>query len=288
MLDQRLAEAMQRVLSKEDDRFTLTATLLRLVDDGIGTKRGKSVYFSQKDRDEMRKWLEAKGFSTERVDLAGLNRGDRLAVTPNEKAGNETVKLHRISIKTLVGHALILDRKPLTLPEKSHLDVDWRRIVNQLGHSCVMVVENYESFNRIHESSFRLPAEYQSPLVIYRGDPYESRVNNVLEFLAELKLPVLAFVDADPSGIMIAANLPGIIGLVTPDLVTLEEQLASPRTGRRDLFRDQYPRVQNTLDGIDLDSPCRRVLDLILKHRSGVVQERWIGRNTCTLATASG
>lgn len=287
MLDQSLAEAMQRVLSKESERFAWTATLQRLIDDGIGTKRGKSVYFNQKDRDEMRKWLAAKGFSTERVDLAELSRGERLKTTPNEKAGNHAVKRHRISVKTLSGQALVLDGKPLVLPNESHLDVDWTKVVSQFGHRCVMVVENYESFNRIHETSFKLPVEYRSPLVVYRGDPYESRADNVLRFLAEVKLPVLAFVDADPSGIVIAASLPGFIGLVTPELETLERQLASPQTGRRDLFRDQYPNVQTVLDGIDHDSPCRQILDLILRHRSGVVQERWIGHDTCILPVQS-
>lgn len=283
MLDQRLAEAMQRVLSKEEERFTLTATLQRLVDDGIGTKRGKSVYFNSKDRDEMRKWLEAKGFSIEPVDLAGLNRGDCLALTPYEKAGNEPVKRHRISVKSLAGQALVLDGKPLVLPDTSHLDVDWTKIVSQIGHGCIMVVENYESFNRIHETNFKLPEGCSAPLVVYRGDPHESRTDNVLRFLTEAKLPVLAFVDADPAGIVIAANLPGVIGLVAPDLITLDEQLASPRIGRRDLFIDQYLGAKNALGGIGQGNPCWRVLDLILRHRSGVVQEHWIGRVVCTL-----
>lgn len=283
MLDQRLAEAMQRVLSKEDDRFQLTSTLQRLVDDGIGTKCGKSVYFSQKDRDEMRKWLEAKGYSVEQVDLSRLSRGERLSLTPNEKAGNEAVKRRRISVKALAGGALILDGQPIMLPAESHLDADWHRVVGKLGHGCVMVVENYECFNRIHEITFRLPIEYRSPLVVYRGDSYESRLDNVLTFLAEAKLPVLAFVDADPAGMVIAANLPGLVGVVAPDLHILEGQLASPQTGRRDLFADQYASVQNALHEIAQDSPCRPVLDLILKHRSGVVQERWIGRDLCVL-----
>lgn len=283
MLDQKLAEAMQRVLSRPDERYTLTATFQRLVDDGIGTKRGKSVYFNERDRQEMQKWLEAKGFSTEEVDLTGMSRGDRLDVTPHEKAGGEAVKRNRISIKALAGQALVLRGQPLALPEESHLDVDWTKIASQIGHRCIMVVENYESFNRIHETSFKLPVEYRAPLVVYRGDPNESRADNVLKFLAETKLPVLAFVDADPAGVAIAASLPGLAGMVTPDLLTLEDQLFSPQTGRRDLFQDQYPSVQNLIAAIPHGTPCRPVLDLILKFRSAVVQERWIGRDVCTV-----
>jgi len=283
MLDQKLADAMKRILSRQDERYTLTVTLESLVDDGIGTKRGKSVYFNDRDRQEMRKWLEAKGFSIDVVDLNGMSRGDRLAVTPHEKAGGESVKRNRISIKALAGQALVIGGQSFVLPEESHLDVNWTRIATQIGHRCIMLVENYESFNRIHETSFKFPVEYRSPLVVYRGDVHESRTDNVLAFISEAKLPVLAFVDADPAGVAIAAGLPGLVGMVVPDLLTLEVQLSSPQTGRRDLFQDQYPNVQNAIAAIPHGAPCRPVLDLILKCRSAVVQERWIGGDICML-----
>lgn len=277
MLDQKLAEAMQRILSRQDERFTLTAILQRLVEDGIGTKRGKSVYFNERDRQAMCEWLEAKGFSTEPVDMTGMSRAERLEVTPHEKAGGEAVKRNRISIKALGGQALVIGGQPINLPEESHLDVDWTKIVSQIGHRCIMVVENYENFNRIHQTSFKFPVEYRSPLVVYRGDPNESRINNVLAFLGNAKLPVLAFVDADPAGVVIAVSLPWLV------LPTLNQQLSSPQIGRRDLFQDQYPSVQNAIAGIPADAPCRLVLDLILKYRSAVIQECWIGRDTCLL-----
>ncbi|MDK9691443.1 DUF7281 domain-containing protein [Azospira sp.] len=283
MLDQKLAEAMQRILSRQDERFTLTATLQRLVDDGIGTKCGKSAYFNERDRQAMREWLEAKGFSTELVDMTGMSRAKRLEVTPHEKAGDEAVKRNRISIKALAGQALVIGGQPINLPEESHLDVDWKKIVSQIGHRCIMVVENYENFNRIHQTSFKFPVEYSSPLIVYRGDPNESRIDNVLAFLGDAKLPVLAFVDADLAGVVIATSLPWLVGMVTPDLPTLNQQLSSPQIGRRDLFQDQYPSLQNAIAGISADAPCRIVLDLILKYRSAVVQERWIGRDTCLL-----
>ena len=287
MLDQKLAEAMQRILSRQDERFTLTATLQRLVDDGIGTKRGKSVYFYERDRQAIREWLEAKGFSIKPVDMSGMSRAERLDLTPHEKAGGETVKRNRISIKALAGQALVIGGQPIDLPEESHLDVDWTNIVSQIDHRCIMVVENYENFNRIHETSFKLPVEYHSPLVVYRGDPYESRIENVLAFLEKAKLPVMAFVDADLAGIVIAASLPWFVGMLTPDIPTLSHQLSSPQIGRRDLFQDQYPSFQHAIVGIPADCPCSLVLDLILKYRSAVVQERWIGKDACIITFQS-
>lgn len=284
MPDHKLAQAMQRILSRQTPSFPLTATLQRLLDAGIGTTRGRSVHFNEHDRQRMREWLEATGFSTEPTDVTGMRRAEILEVTPHEKTGGENVKRNRISIKTLAGQRVILGGQAIALPDESHLDVDWTKIVDNIGHRCIMVVENYESFNRLHETTFKLPVEYRSPLVVYRGDPHESRIDNVLACLDEAKLPVLAFVDADPAGVVIAANLPGLVGMITPDLSTLDQQLSSPQTGRRDLFQDQYPSVQTAIAEIPEDAPCRPVLALILKHRSAVVQERWIGRDICLLA----
>lgn len=276
MLDQKLAEAMQRVLSKNEERFPLTKALESLIESGIGTKRGKSVYFSPKDKNEIRAWLVAKGFSLDQVVLPGMTRSERLAITPNEKAGGESIKRNRISIKALAGQSLVIGKQRLLLPPESHLDMDWMKAVNQIGHTCILVVENYENFNRIHETQFDLPKEFQSPLVIYRGDPNESRVDNVLKFLAEAELPVLAFMDADPAGIAIASQFPNLAGMVLPPLPILEEQLRNPRTARKGLFLDQYPVYGSVLDALPVGHPCEGVWRLISRTAAGVVQERWI------------
>lgn len=276
MLDQKLAEAMQRVLAKNDERFTLTKALEELIEFGIGTRRGKSAYFTGKDKDEIRAWLEAKGFSVDQRVLPGMTRSERLAVTPNEKAGGDAIKRNRISIKALAGQPLIFGEERLLLPPESHLDVDWTKVVSHIRHTCILVVENYENFNRINETQFDLPDQFRSPLVVYRGDPNESRIDNVLKFLAKIKLPVLAFVDADPAGVAIASQFPNLFGMVLPPLDTLKEQLHNPQTARKDLFMDQYPVYGQTLDTLGRDHPCYPAWKLISKSASGVVQERWV------------
>ena len=285
MLDQKLAATMQRILSNEGDKpFSSNKTLLRLIDEGIGIRRGKSLYFTVKDRAEMRAWLQAKGYSLERVDLSGMSRNEKLAVTPNEKAGGEAVKQSRISIKALAGQPLMIGGEAIRLPAFSHLDVDWSKIVGKLGHSCIMLVENYENFNRIHETKFELPDAYQAPLIIYRGDPNESRFDNVQQFLAaNVNLPVLAFMDIDPAGIAIASQLVNLFGMVAPNLKVLEEQIRSPKTGRRDLFQTQYHANKNLLDQLPTNNLCKSLWELVSKHRAGVVQERWIAANVCIL-----
>jgi len=276
MLDQKLAEAMQRVLAKNQERFTLTKALEDLIEYGIGTRRGKSAYFTDQDKENIRLWLLAKGFATEQVDMSGMTRSECLAVTPNEKAGGEAVKRNRVSIKALAGQSLVLGGEVINLPAETHLDADWTKLVDKLGHRCILVVENYENFNRLHETTFKLPVEYRSPLVIYRGDPQESRFDNVLKFLAQAGLPVLAFVDADPAGVAIASQLPNLVGMVLPPLDVLEEQLRNPQTARKNLFMDQYPVYGQALDTLGGDHPCHPVWKLISKCAAGVVQERWI------------
>lgn len=277
MLDQKLAETMLHILTKDEERFPLTKAREELVGEyGIGTRRGKSAYFSANDKEEIRRWLKAKGFSTEQRVQPGMTRSERLAVTPNEKAGGEAVKRHRVSIKALAGQALMVGEQRLLLPPESHLDVDWTKVASRIGHSCILVVENYENFNFIHETRFDLPGEFQSPLVVYRGDPNESRIDNVLRFLVQTNLSVLAFMDADPAGVAIACQFPNLVGMVLPPNAILAEQLRNPSTARKDLFLDQYHGYGRVLDALPLSHPCESVWKMILCAAAGVVQERWI------------
>lgn len=277
ILNQKLAGAMQRILIKNEDRFVLTKVLEELLELGIGTRRGKSVYFTTKDKGEIQSWLEAKGFSTDQRVKQGMTRSQRLKITPNEKAGGERVKKQRISIKSLGGQRLILGTQSLLLPPGSHLDIDWTKIDGGIGHNCVLLVENYENFDRIHEIRFHLPDRFQSPLVIYRGDTNESRFHNVLSFLNAIHLPVLAFTDADPAGLAIATCLPRLEGIIFPPQRILIKQLNDPKIGRSDLFHNQYPVYSQALDDLPKGHPCQNAWKAIKQAGKGVVQERWIG-----------
>jgi len=280
MLDQRLAQVIQRVLATNDSRFPVNNSLNRLVNDfGIGTIRGKTVYFTDSDRSEMRSLLVSKGYSADQSDFSGLARHQRLSFSPNEKAGGDSIKKNRISIKALGSLPLLLAGQEMLLPDCSHLDVDWTEIAELVGHKCIMVVENYESFNLIHKTRFTFPAEFNSPLVLYRGDINESRMDNVLAFLRHMALPVLAFVDADPAGINIATQLPDLVGIVGPSVIDLEAQLKDG-TARKDLFYNQYPVYGAMLDEMGKTHCCFLLWSLISKYKACVVQERWINDGT--------
>jgi hypothetical protein len=288
MLDQRLAELMQRLLSQEAGTTAVTGTSRRLADElNLGSIRGKTIYLSEGDHAEMRILLSANGYALSPVDLNGLSRGDRLlAGTPNEKAGGEAVKRGRISVKSLAGQRLLIGNQELLLPPRCHVDAEWRAVLDRMAHSAIMLVENYEAFDQIDQVSFDLPDEFTNPLVVYRGDRHESRQDNVIAFLDAVQLPTIAFVDIDPRGLHIAAGCPNLVGIVAPDALVLETALASPATGRRDLFQAQVPGIERFLQGITDDSPLHPLWTLMARNRAGVVQERWLAmRSRCILWT---
>ena len=125
-------------------------------------------------------------------------------------------------------------------------------------------------------SAFDLPDDCKNPLVIYRGDKTESRLNNVKAFIDASDLPVLAFVDIDPKGLHIAVGYPRLIGIVAPDYAGLKATMDSPASARPDLYRLQLPGVGDYLRSIADYSPISALWQLLQQHRAGVVQERWL------------
>lgn len=278
MLDQTLAQMMQRLLEKDANSTPVGTTARRLQEElGIGRIRGKTLYLSERDHQEMRDLLRARGYSVTPLSLKEMSRSDRLAVaTPNEKAGGGALKSGRISIKALRGKMLNIAGKILSLPDGSHIDIAWRRIDSAIGHDSIMLVENYEVFDQIHQLSFELPSFCTDPLVIYRGDKNESRQDNVKAFLGAIGLPVLAFVDIDPKGLHIADCCPRLAGVVAPGFSNLNDTLASPASARHDLYGKQLSGVENYLRSVDNNSPIAALWKLVRQYRAGVVQERWI------------
>lgn len=278
MLDARLAEFMQRVVSEGKESVIAGKSSLQLHGEfALGRRIGKTIVFSSHDREEMVAMLLANGYGSHPVDTSGMSRSDKLAAgVPNEKTGGGSVKVGRVSIKALAGQPLNVGGKAMLLPNGSHLDANWAAIAEGIDHSSIMVVENYEVFDQIHRVRFALPSPYATPLVIYRGDRHESRQDNVLAFLNAIMLPVLACGDVDPQGLLIASRLPRFAGFVAPDSPTLEKLLASPRTARSDLYQQQVYGAQDSLDCLSPVSGLYSLWQLVKRSRAGVVHERWI------------
>ena len=113
-------------------------------------------------------------------------------------------------------------------------------------HDTILLVENWEAFDRIHEVRLDFSAAGPSPLVLWRGGNGEARADASQNLLRALNRPVWAFVDYDPAGLVIAAALPGLQGIIAPEATILAELLE--KHGLEDRYRKQLPAASPTLD----------------------------------------
>ena len=78
------------------------------------------------------------------------------------------------------------------------------------------------------------------------GGGSEARADASQSLLKTLNRPVWAFVDYDPAGLVIAATLPGLQGIIAPEATVLAELLE--KHGLEDRYRTQLPAAASSLD----------------------------------------
>lgn len=279
-MDKRLINTLLRVVNSAEADFTASDGLRQFHSDyGLGRTQGQTrIRFSDRDKEEIRAVLRAaEGIDADncsREAWDGLTRAEALDLGHNEKLADGAVKRNRISVKAMPGRSLRLNGVRLPLFAGAHLDVDWQRL-DAMGHNCVLLVENYECFDGLGSIDFAgvLPTEYD-PLVLYRGDRHESRLDSVTTFLADRRLPVILFGDWDPTSLVEAARFERAVGLIRP--AALGEVLQ--RYGNPELYRRQ---VGAAFGGLATDSRAAlREMHLALNlARKGLVQEVLLGRS---------
>ena len=139
--------------------------------------RDNKVTYSLRDRRKLRdklKELVGIDFSVSLDDLKSTSRIDAANVTGNEKLFNSKVHRESVLLKAVsCGSAeLLINGSRTCLPAGGELKMDISDIT-QLGHSQILVVENYEAFKYIHclVELFDLTVfEKSSLLVVYRCD----------------------------------------------------------------------------------------------------------------------
>lgn len=275
-MDQKFVKPLQKVLISKTTGISLTQTLSEFIEIyQIGMIRGKSCYFSEAEKREIRELLEKKGHGPEMVDIGDLSRIERLEHTSFEKHHGEVLKKGRMDVKTLGLEPLLLDGRCINLPTGAHLNVKVRSLKLSCGHTSILVVENFECFDHIHEARIKA-GSLSNPLVIYRGDS-ESRMDDVIDFLSSARLPVFAFSDLDPAGLLISSRLPHFAGFLAPSISVIEEVLASS-VARQDLFAKQYASCARALEDLLVAHPCHTLWKVCKAHRAGFVQEGWIAK----------
>lgn len=276
MFNKALADRLISIVNGDIYRVSATLSLVGFMKDfNIGTSRGKSIHFNNSDHAKIKKILIDKGYTLDIVVNSTMSRVEKLSHGPDEKAGGGGLKTNRISIKAAGNNPLLINGESLKLPSMSHMDVDASQILNT-QHNCIVLVENYENFNRFSEAELKLPEHSNNPLVIYRGDKQESRLNAVLQYITSSGLPVLAAVDIDPYGLVNVLNVTGLIGVLAPELSALQPMLKNNPTRRADLYEKHYAGCRASLDSLPDEHACKKLWMLVKANKAGVVQEQFV------------
>jgi hypothetical protein len=275
-VDKRLVCLIERAVHSDRTQFPLNEGWQHLHDEyNIGVTLGNKIRVSERDKAELISLvkqiagLDLKSGSVEKLKSA--TRSEALESTRNEKWAGRAVSAHRLAVKALPGQPLCLNGKVLDLPSRSHLNLAVES-VESLEHETIVVIENFECFDRLDQMRWALEEQYTHALVLYRGDPRHSSGQAVNECLRAWKRPVLALVDLDPAGLLIAQALPFAVGLIAPNVENLESLLEQ---GNPKLYHQQRPMAEQTVR----NSPqaiIRQLWSMIERHQKGVVQERWL------------
>ncbi|MDK9702465.1 MAG: DUF2399 domain-containing protein [Sulfuritalea sp.] len=215
---------------------------------GVGSRRGQSIYLSAGDKTRIRALLTAANIPLDMDPGAFrvMTRAETLLSSNNEKQGGRPVKQNRVALKGLRPEQdLHVLGSPLRLPAGVHLDLDSSQIRLNGRHDVVIVVENWECFNRPDLCADELDFPGESPLVVWRGDISVS-MRGLLDWLATHELPVAAFMDYDPEGLVMANALPRLSRIIAPPPAVLSRMLADKGLSER--YAAQVAGCQATLD----------------------------------------
>jgi hypothetical protein len=276
-MDKLLVNTLLRVVQVSSEGFLSTKTLRRFVDEfNIGWVKGASLVFDQAAKARIRELLQAEGVdpATKPHAWQGLTRAESLILGRNEKWTDSPAKRNRVAIKTLPGQLLRIDEHDSYLPNGAHLDADWMAIVKVIRHESIIVVENWECFNRIEKATIDFSRAGTNPLVVWRGDKLDTPTDAAMAFLRALDRSTWAFVDFDPAGLLIAASLPNLSGVLAPDD---ERLLAMLHVGLEDRYRLQLPASEHSLDANN-QHDIARLWKLIRKSGRALPQEALLGQ----------
>ncbi|MBU0620625.1 MAG: hypothetical protein KJ795_02145 [Gammaproteobacteria bacterium] len=277
-MEARLVKLLLRCVQSDNERFSMSASLDAFVRDygpRVGERKGKSIYMTPTQKLVIRELLDSEGVNADTPPDAWdkLTRTEALAVGHNEKFAQGPVRRRRVAIKALrPSLPLFLNGLPLLLPARCHVEVDHAELVDIAHHDWLVVVENWECFNDIHVAADSLAFPGQNPLIIWRGDKDSVRSDSMLAMLHNLKQPVAAFVDYDPSGMVIARSLPRLKMVVAPPLDELAEMMLSGLTER---YMSQIAGCSAVLEKVDV-ACVSAVWDVIRLSGRALPQESFV------------
>ncbi len=266
MLSIQEVQALLRACQADTSRRPYSKTAQRLVDSlGFGRIVGKHWLVTDADRDRIRAYLQ----SVEDIDATtspdawlGRNRIEATQLGRNEKLAGRRPREGRIALRAPAG--LRQGASSVLLPAKAFLDIPVDAAVD-FRHDVIVLVENFAAF--IHFEDARIDIPFSQPLVAFRGDGINT-ADAILEFLGNNQVPVIAWPDLDPAGLLFGAGLPQLTGILAP--ADPEECLS--KQGRDDLYLSQLQQ----LDALHLHGQSFALEQAIRNQRKGIDQERMI------------
>jgi hypothetical protein len=276
MIDKSLAISLLRVVQSSPERveFGVSAILRQFVtDSGIGVMHGRKIIFTEGHKERIRTWLSADNIDPGTpVDAwAGLGRSDALNIGPDEKWAGEAVRAQRISIKALKGRPLLVDGQSIYLPPLANMEWSYQEALESLLHDAVIVVENWEAFERINDFQVDMSYVSTNPLILWRGGGSNVSVGASTRFVEAYRRPVWSAPDYDPEGLAIASRLPHLVGVLAPQEDVLRRLLTEAKLHGR--YSKQLPGAQSTLEQAT-HPDVKRLWALVRETANALPQER--------------
>lgn len=279
-MDKRLINTLIKICQSAETRFTPGKALLEFADTyNLGLRKGSSMLFDEKAKAEIALLLKARagvdaGTATPKT-WAGIGRAESLNLAKDEKLAGGVVDEGRIRVKALRGRSVSVCDRQLPLPAGGDLGIEVEMVLGAaILHDGILLVENKQTFNEIWdvEEGLLLSSDFSNPLVLYRGDAESgARADAANRLITSTSVPVHAFVDFDPAGMVIAAGLPRLDKLVSPDLTELVRLLDD--RGLSDRFLEQLAATPMALEKLEVDPLIGPVWAVIKKVGKALPQE---------------
>jgi len=201
--------------------------------------------------------------------LEHLPSGDRIQVslkTGNEKFAAEAPGRHYIAL-TSWSKQLNINGQTIPLLPGASYRIDWRNL--DMRPDCIIVVENLQAFDNFYMA--KLPQELANAWVLYRGHNISSKaVKDCLAAMPE-GIPIIAFSDYDPAGLIISKTTIGVTQFLLPEIDVAFQQAH----GTRERFESQHASVTH-LTNNPLPGTLSAHYDRLLNERLCVSQEQML------------
>jgi len=279
-MNKQLVITLLRVFHSPETRFNAGRGLRQFCETyNIGHIRGSSLVIDERDKAEIALLLNGNmgidAHTTYPDSWDRLNRSEGLNLAKDEKLAGRAVGEGRIQAKALRGRDLSVCGERLALPEGADLGLPVKAVLGSpIQHDGILLVENKLTFHEIWHVREDLLTDGPlfNPLVVFRGDAEGgSRTDAVHRLIAETDVPVHAFVDFDPAGMVIASVLPRLDRLVCPDFGELSGLLEAHGLAER--FMKQLAAARITLEQLESDSIIGPVWGVIRNAGKGLPQE---------------